>query len=104
MTTTTHNHEYEDDTERCVICDTCLHCANGQHDYATDENNIDRCECCETKPPVPRTMTYDTNSIDRVFYWSDIAELTHATQVENFGFCTCEDGPKVYDDCEAGDL
>jgi len=23
--------------------------------------------------------------------WSELAELTHVTQVERFGFCTCED-------------
>jgi len=23
--------------------------------------------------------------------WSELAELTHVTQVEKFGFCTCED-------------
>lgn len=23
--------------------------------------------------------------------WSELAELTHATQVERFNFCTCED-------------
>lgn len=23
--------------------------------------------------------------------WGELAELTHATQVERFGFCTCED-------------
>ena len=32
-------------------------------------------------------------------YWSELAELTHISQVETFGFCTCEDGPKVYEDC-----
>jgi hypothetical protein len=32
-------------------------------------------------------------------YWSEMAELTHISQVEMFGFCTCEDGPKVYEDC-----
>ena len=31
--------------------------------------------------------------------WSELADLTHAKQVELFGFCTCEDGPKVWDDC-----
>jgi hypothetical protein len=31
--------------------------------------------------------------------WSELAELTHATQVEKFGFCLCEDAPKVYSDC-----
>jgi hypothetical protein len=32
-------------------------------------------------------------------YWSELAELTHAKQVEMFNFCLCEDGPKVYEDC-----
>jgi len=31
--------------------------------------------------------------------WSELAELTHATQVEKFGFCLCEDAPKAYPDC-----
>jgi len=31
--------------------------------------------------------------------WGELAELTHATQVEKFGFCLCEDGPKSYSDC-----
>lgn len=30
---------------------------------------------------------------------SELAELTHAKQVELFSFCSCEDGPKVWDDC-----
>lgn len=31
--------------------------------------------------------------------YGELAELTHAEQVHRFGFCTCEDGPNVYDDC-----
>lgn len=31
--------------------------------------------------------------------WGELADLTHETQVGIWGFCTCEDGPKVYDDC-----
>jgi len=34
--------------------------------------------------------------------WAELAELTHATQVEKFGFCTCEDnqeGENPYQDC-----
>lgn len=31
--------------------------------------------------------------------WGELANLTHARQVELFSFCTCEDGPKVWDDC-----
>jgi hypothetical protein len=33
-------------------------------------------------------------------YQSELADLTHVSQVEMFGFCTCEDGPKVYEDCD----
>lgn len=29
----------------------------------------------------------------------ELANQTHETQVGIWGFCTCEDGPKVYDDC-----
>lgn len=39
---------------------------------------------------------------DIVMTWSELADLTHATQVELFGFCTCEDNegnPNPYDDC-----
>lgn len=35
-------------------------------------------------------------------YWSDMANLTHATQVSTFGWCSCEDNegnPNPYDDC-----
>jgi len=32
--------------------------------------------------------------------WGELAELTHATQVERFNFCTCEvDEYRPYDDC-----
>jgi hypothetical protein len=34
--------------------------------------------------------------------WSELAELTHTRQVELFGWCSCEDGPKVWDDCTQG--
>lgn len=38
--------------------------------------------------------------MSEVMYWSDLAELTHATQVEKFGWCACEDqGTFVYTDC-----
>jgi hypothetical protein len=40
-----------------------------------------------------------TQMNDKVYYWSDLAELDHNTQVEEFGFCTCEDGPAVYTNC-----
>jgi hypothetical protein len=34
--------------------------------------------------------------------WSELADLTHETQVDKFGFCTCEDNEgneNPYDDC-----
>jgi hypothetical protein len=33
------------------------------------------------------------------FYWSEVADLTHETQVSIFGWCGCEDGEKTYSDC-----
>lgn len=33
-------------------------------------------------------------------YWSEIANLTHKTQVELFNFCTCEEQEYFpYEDC-----
>jgi hypothetical protein len=36
---------------------------------------------------------------DVVMDWAEIANLTHATQVGYFGFCTCEDDEQAYPDC-----
>jgi hypothetical protein len=38
-------------------------------------------------------------AVDDSISWGELAELTHATQVEKFGFCSCEDAPKAYPDC-----
>lgn len=41
-------------------------------------------------------------SEDVVMSWSELAELTHETQVDTFGFCTCEDTEPhehPYSDC-----
>jgi hypothetical protein len=46
-------------------------------------------------------VTYPDKS-QETYYWSDLADLTHETQVENFGFCTCEDNEgneNPYADC-----
>ena len=39
--------------------------------------------------------------MDKVMSWSELAELTHATQVEHFNWCSCEDlqGENPYSDC-----
>jgi hypothetical protein len=39
---------------------------------------------------------------DKVHYWSELAELTHETQVMEFGWCSCEDNEgreNPYTDC-----
>lgn len=33
------------------------------------------------------------------FSWGVLAQLTHATQVEIFNWCGCEEGTRQYDDC-----
>ena len=41
--------------------------------------------------------------MSKVMYWSDLAELTHSTQVAEFGFCCCEDADDYpYEDCTGG--
>lgn len=40
--------------------------------------------------------------MEPTMYWSDLAQLTHVTQVEQFNFCTCEDNEgqeNPYSDC-----
>jgi hypothetical protein len=42
------------------------------------------------------------NVMEEAMYWSELAELTHATQVEKFNFCLCEDNEgqeNPYADC-----
>lgn len=42
---------------------------------------------------------YDPD-FEPVMYWSDIAQLTHKTQVEKFNWCGCEEQEQFpYDDC-----
>ena len=43
---------------------------------------------------------------NEIMYWSDLANLTHVTQVEKFNFCTCEDNDgneNPYGDCPTGE-
>ena len=40
--------------------------------------------------------------MDKVMSWSELAELNHATQVEHFNWCSCEDNEgqeNLYADC-----
>jgi len=43
--------------------------------------------------------------MSRDLSWSELAELTHVTQVEHFNFCMCEDldpHEHPYEDCPKG--
>ena len=44
-------------------------------------------------------MNDNTNQEPPQLSYSELADLTHISQVELFGWCACEDGPKVYEDC-----
>jgi hypothetical protein len=47
----------------------------------------------------------DGTGFDESISWSELAQLTHITQVERFGFCTCEDNEgqeNPYADCPKG--
>ena len=33
------------------------------------------------------------------FFWAELADLTHETQVAIFGWCLCEDSEAPYSDC-----
>jgi hypothetical protein len=38
--------------------------------------------------------------MEKTYYWSDMANLTHTTQVEEFGWCACEEKEYFpHDDC-----
>jgi hypothetical protein len=44
-------------------------------------------------------MTQDIDPSQRSYSWGEMADLTHATQVEIFGWCGCEDSENPYSDC-----
>jgi hypothetical protein len=51
-------------------------------------------------PSCGDTMARDCD--ERAYYWSELAEFTHALQLAAFGFCTCEDldgAEPPYSDC-----
>lgn len=54
--------------------------------------------------PLDKYLTTDPR--EESISWGELAELTHATQVERFGWCICEgtngEG-QLADDCPKGD-
>jgi hypothetical protein len=47
-----------------------------------------------------RTMSKIKRHLEESMSWQDIANLTHATQVEKFNWCACEEQEQFpYEDC-----
>lgn len=62
---------------KCKTCDEQIDRAEHDCDYCED--------CCHELQ-----MSWNKTDQDSIS-WSELAELTHATQVERFGWCSCED-------------
>jgi hypothetical protein len=54
---------------------------------------------CKTEDDLKDHYLCDLEPYQLSMSWSELAELTHRTQVERFNFCLCEDGDKTYSDC-----
>ena len=51
-------------------------------------------------------MVKEDDMSQRSYSWSEMAELTHAKQVQWFNWCSCEDADEndyPYDDCKGGE-
>jgi hypothetical protein len=56
--------------------------------------------CGDCLRPLNECQHGGTDMSQESISWSELAELTHATQVERFNWCSCEDsGTLVYLDC-----
>jgi hypothetical protein len=62
---------------KCKTCDEQIDRAEHDCDYCED--------CCHELQ-----MSWNKTDQDSIS-WGELAELTHATQVERFGWCSCED-------------
>ena len=82
--------EHENDTQHLTIV-----WANGE---------ASEVECLELRKDDLKSLadlfsaSYEASEPPQLSY-GELADLNHTKQVTLYGFCTCEDGPKVYDDC-----
>jgi hypothetical protein len=82
--------EHERDTQHLTIV-----WANGE---------ASEVECLELRKDDLKSLAdlfsaaYEVSEPPQLSY-AELADLNHTKQVILYGFCTCEDGPKVYDDC-----
>ena len=59
---------------------------------------------CKTEDDLKDHYLCDLEPYELAMSWSELAQLTHRTQVERFGFCMCEDNEgneNPYSDCPA---
>ena len=50
-----------------------------------------KCNLCKAEHTFPNVKCDLMIEQDEQLSWSELAELTHETQVDKFGFCSCED-------------
>lgn len=79
--------------EGCLSCYPlqyeCADCATRWENPVTNGEQFTCPEC-----------DYINNEKEEAVSWSELAELTHATQVERFNFCLCEEQEQFpYSDC-----
>jgi len=77
-------------------CAECKEDFYGEHlEGCSKEENLIMCSACDG-------FYLNTTNHECGISWLELAQLTHVTQVERFGFCTCEDNQgqeNPYADC-----
>ena len=80
---------FNDDSDY-ISCDKC------EREFDYKEYKSFTCSACESGEEIEGEGEQMNDSIS----WSELAELTHETQVERFNFCLCEEQEQFpYADC-----
>jgi len=89
------------------ILDNCPDCGSGEHMMDLSKLVIPCCGKCGQELNTDENTTllnlgHDHKCSQDSMSWGELAELTHATQVERFNWCGCEDNEgneNPYADC-----
>lgn len=69
-----------------------LSCCECQEDFIRYDKHCDTCQPCVQKELEDNEKREkEAENMNDAISWGELAELTHATQVERFGWCICED-------------
>lgn len=79
--------------------DEWLACGECGDDYLRYDKHCEMCEECVQKE-LKENEEKEGKEMETAISWGELAELTHETQVERFGFCSCEEQEYFpYSDC-----